>query len=282
MASDALRSASPSVCGGDLVVAASLSEPEAGTALTDLKTRGELQGNHVVLNGQKRWCSGAGHSGGYVVFCRLSDAPKAAGIGAVYVEAGTPGLTFGPQEPLMGCRGIASADIFLDNVTVPRDQIVAEAGQFRRLIEAFNIERCGNAAISVGIASGALDQALAYVQDRRQFGKSLIDFQAVQLKLAEMAMQVDAARLLVRRAANTQFAPDTYETAVAKCFANETVRRVTGDALQLLGAYGYSKAFAMERRFRDAWGWGIAGGTIEIQKVNIVSAMLGRRFDQRA
>jgi alkylation response protein AidB-like acyl-CoA dehydrogenase len=132
-------------------------------------------------------------------------------------------------------------------------------------------------------ASGALEDVLAYVQDRKQFGKPIVDFQAVQLKLAEMQMSVDAARLLIWRAASNaeNGLPSVQDSSVAKCFANSISREVTGNALQLMGAYGYSKQFPMERRLRDAWGWGIAGGAIDIQKTNIASAMIGRRFDQR-
>ena len=150
-------------------------------------------------------------------------------------------------------------------------------------MQAFDLERCGNATMALGQAAGALEDVLQYVQERKQFGKALIDFQAVQLKLAEMAMRVDAARLLIHRAvANAgKGLPSIYESSVAKCFANEIARDVTGDAVQLMGGYGYSKAYPMERRMRDAWGWGIAGGTIDIQKINIASAMVGRRFDQR-
>jgi alkylation response protein AidB-like acyl-CoA dehydrogenase len=273
----------PPVCRGELVIAVSMSEPEAGTALTDLKTRALPRGDGFVLNGTKRWCSGAGHVGGYLVYARLSDAPGAAGIGAVYVEKGTPGLRFGAREELMGFRGIMTADIFFDDVTVPRENVVLPAGSFRKLMEAFDLERCGNTTMSIGIAAGALAYASAYVQERRQFGKPLIEFQAVQIKLAEMAIKVQAARLLLHHAiaAAGDGLPTMLDSSMAKCFANEMVREVTGTAMQLLGGYGYSKALDIERRLRDAWGWGIAGGTIDVQKINIASAMVGRRFDQR-
>jgi butyryl-CoA dehydrogenase len=273
----------PAVCRGEKIVAVAMSEPDAGTALTDLKTRAETKGENVVINGTKRWCSGGGHADGYVVYCRMSEDSGARGIGAVYLEKGTPGLTFGEQENLMGFRGIPSSDIFLDDVTVPVHQIVVPAGGFRKLMEAFDLERCGNATMALGQASGALEDTVEYVQERNQFGKPIIDFQAVQIKLAEMQMQVDAARLLIYRAASNaeNGLPDVLQSSLAKCFANETARNVTGNAMQLMGAYGYSKEYAAERRMRDAWGWGIAGGTIDIQKVNIASAMVGRRFDQR-
>ena len=273
----------PQVCAGKLLIAVSMSEPDAGTALTDLKTRAQLRDNKVVINGTKRWCSGAGHAQGYLVYCRLSEAPGAAGIGAVYVEKGTPGFSFGKREELMGFRGIETADMFFDNVEVPADHVVLPAGSFGKLMAAFNLERCGNTTMSLGVASGALDYVLGYVQERRQFGKPIVDFQAVQLKLAEMALKVEASRLLLYRAVSNagNGLPTVLESSMAKCFANEIVRDVAGSAMQLMGGYGYSKQFDIERRLRDAWGWGIAGGTIDVQKVNIAAALVGRRFDQR-
>ena len=176
-----------------------------------------------------------------------------------------------------------SRDIFLDNVRVPVGNIVVPAGGFARLMEAFDLERCGNATMALAQASGALEDVLAYVQARQQFGKPLADFQAVQLKLAEMQMEVEAARLLIWRAAINadKGLPSILDSSTAKCFANQIARNVTGNAVQMMGGYGYSTAYPMERRMRDAWGWGIAGGAIDIQKVNIASAMIGRRFDQR-
>ena len=273
----------PMVCRGEMVIAVSMSEPDAGSALTDLKTTGVVVGDRLILNGTKRWCSGGGHSDAYLVYCRLSDEPGAKAIGAVLVEKDTPGLTFGPNESLMGFRGIPSADLYFDDCAVPLDNIVVPAGGFRKLMEAFDLERCGNATMALGQASGALDDIKAYVVDRKQFGKPIADFQAVQLKLAEMQMKVDAARLLIWRAASNaeDGLPSVLESSIGKCFSNTIAREVTGDALQLMGAYGYSKDFPMERRLRDSWGWGIAGGAIDIQKTNIAGAMLGRRFDQR-
>lgn len=273
----------PRVCAGELVVAVSMSEPQAGSALTDLTTRAELRGDKVVLHGTKRWCSGGGHADGYVVYCRMSDDPGAKGIGAVYVEKGTPGLTFGKQEQLMGFRGVPSSDLYFDYCAVPRENVVVPAGGFKQLMEAFDLERCGNATMALAQASGALEDVIGYVQERQQFGKPLVDFQAVQVRLAEMRIRVDAARLLIwRAAANAEDGhPSIVESSIAKCFANEIAREVCGNAVQLMGGYGYSKDYPMERRLRDAWGWGIAGGAIDIQKINITSAMIGRRFDQR-
>ncbi len=273
----------PRVCSGELVVAIAMSEPAAGSALTDLTTRAETVHGKLVLNGVKRWCSGGGHADGYLVYCRMSDAPGAKGIGAVYVEKSAPGLTFGKSESLMGFRGIPSSDLYFDNCSVSLDNVVVPAGGFKLLMEAFDLERCGNATMALAQASGALEDIVLYVQERRQFGKPIVDFQAVQLRLADMRIKVDAARLLIWRAACNAQAnlPSVLESSVAKCFANEIAREVTGHAVQLMGAYGYSREYPMERRLRDAWGWGIAGGAIDIQKVNIASAMVGRRFAQR-
>ena len=273
----------PQVVAGEKIVAVSMSEPDAGSAVTDLKTRARETPEGWVLSGQKRWCSGAGHAEGYLVYCRMSDAPGAKGIGALYVEKGTPGFSFGRPEQLMGFRGVPSADMYFDEVKVPRANTIVPAGGFKQLMEAFDLERCGNSTMSLAIAQGALDYVLEYTQTRKQFGKPIVDFQAVQLRLAEMAMKVEASRLLIYQAVCNASAglPSVKESSMAKCFANEIVREVAGSALQLMGGYGYSKEYPMEQRLRDAWGWGIAGGAVDIQKTNIAAALVGRRFDQR-
>lgn len=271
------------VCAGEMIVAVSMSEPGAGSALTDLTTRGVIDGDTVVLNGQKRWCSGAGHSEGYLLYCRLSDAPGAAGIGAVFVDKGTSGMSFGKREKLMGFRSTHHCDIFFDNARVPASQIVVPAGGFKKLMEAFDLERCGNTTMSLGLAQSAFDDVTAYIQERIAFGRPLADFQAVQLKIAEMAMKLEASRLLLYRAVVNagDGLPSLGESSIAKCFANEIVRDVCINAMQLMGGYGYSTEYDMERRVRDSFGWGFAGGAIDIQKINIAGAVLGRRIDQR-
>ncbi|MFZ1816220.1 MAG: acyl-CoA dehydrogenase family protein [Rhizobiaceae bacterium] len=273
----------PAVCSGKLIVAVSMSEPNAGSALTDLTTRAEISGDTVTLNGQKRWCSGAGHAGGYLVYCRLADKPGAAGIGAVYVEKDTPGLTFGKREHLMGFRSVHHADMFLDDVKVPAENVVVPAGGFKSLMESFGLERCGNTTMSLGLAQSAFDDVVEYVQDRRAFGRQLDEFQAVQLKIAEMKMKLDASRLLLYRAVCNAGAglPSSGDASIAKCYANEIVRDVCITSMQLMGGYGYSKEYPMEQRVRESFGWGLAGGTVDIQKINIASAVMGRRYDQR-
>jgi alkylation response protein AidB-like acyl-CoA dehydrogenase len=266
-----------------MIIAVSMSEPNAGSALTDLTTKAVTTGDKVVINGQKRWCSGAGHANAYVVYCRMSDAPGAKGIGAILIENDRQGFTFGKRERHMGFRGIHSADMYFDNVELPASNIIVPAGGFKQLMEAFDLERCGNTTMSLACAQSAFDYVLDYVQERKQFGKALVDFQAVQIQLAEMKMKLDAARLLLYRAVvNAQSGlPSVAESSIAKCFANEMTREVTGKAMQLMGGYGYSSDYPTEQKMRDAWGWGIAGGAIDIQKVNITAAMVGRRFNQR-
>jgi alkylation response protein AidB-like acyl-CoA dehydrogenase len=273
----------PEVIRGEKIVAVSMSEPSAGTALTDLTTTGRIEGDEIVINGQKRWCSGGGHSDLYIVYCRLSDAPGAKGIGAVLVEKERKGLSFGRPEQLMGFRGIPSADIFLDDVRVPIGNMIVPAGGFSKLMSAFSLERCGNATMALAIAAAALEDATQYAQERKQFGKPIVEFQAIQLKLAEMAMKVEASRLLIWRAAvnASQGLPSVMESSIAKCFANEMVREVAAHGLQIMGGYGYSKEYRMEQRVRDSFAWGIAGGTTDVQKTNIAASLVGRRFDQR-
>ena len=274
----------PKVISGDIVVAVSMSEPSAGTALTDLTTRARIEDDEIIVTGQKRWCSGGGHSDAYIVYCRLSDAPGAAGIGAVLVEKDRDGIQFGRPEELMGFRGIPSSDIFLDDVRVPADNIIVPAGGFKNLMEAFSLERCGNATMSLAIAAAALEEALEYTKERKQFGKTIVDFQAVQIKLAEMTIKIEASRLLIWRAAQNAASglPTSSDSSIAKCYANEIVREVSSAGIQLMGGYGYSKEYRMEQRLRDSYGWGIAGGTIDIQKINIAASLVGRRFNQRS
>ena len=274
----------PDICSGNLILAVSMSEPSAGSALTDLSTKGVVGDDHVILNGTKRWCSGAGHAEAYVVYCRMSDEQGAKGIGAIVVEKDTPGFSFGKQEHHMGFKGVASADMYFDNVRIPIENILVPAGGFSKLMEAFDLERCGNTTMSLAVAQSAFDFVLSYTQERKQFGKPLVDFQAVQIQIAEMKMKLDAARLLLYRAVvNAESGlPSIADSSIAKCFANEIAREVTGKAMQLMGGYGYSTEFPLEQKMRDAWGWGIAGGAIDIQKINIASAIVGRRFNQRS
>lgn len=273
----------PPACTGKKLMAVAMTEPEAGSALTDLQTRAVLKGDHYMVNGQKRFISGGGHSDLYMVYVRLSETKGAKGIGGIVVEKDSPGFHFGKQETFMGLHGMPSCDLIFEDCLVPRENLVIPEGGFAKLMQAFDVERCGNATMSLGIAWGALEAAKKYSQERKAFGKPICEFQAVQFLLADMAMKVEAARLLIYRAAVNagQGLPSVFESSVAKCFANETAKEVTDMSLQVFGGYGYSKEYPIERMLRDSRGWPLAGGTVQMQRINIAGAMLGRRFSQR-
>jgi butyryl-CoA dehydrogenase len=273
----------PRIISGESTMAVAISEPDAGSAATDLTTRAKFSDGGYTLNGAKRWISNGGEADLYLVYTRLSDAPGAAGVGALIVEAGWPGVSFGTRERLMGFRGIPSADVLFDDVPVPQENLLVPAGEFRKLFSAFSIERMGNATMSLALGQAALDRTVAYVQERTQFGKPLIEFQAVQMTVADMVLGVEAARELIYRAARNAGAglPDPFEVSVAKCTSNEMAKRVTDLAMQLHGGNGYTEEYGMERLHRDAHGWALAGGTPNMQRIRMVSELLGRKFDQR-
>jgi alkylation response protein AidB-like acyl-CoA dehydrogenase len=273
----------PSITSGARMMSVAISEPHAGSAATDLSTTARRDGDRYIVNGTKRWCSGAGHAELYLVYARLSEALGAKGIGAIIVERDAPGVSFGQPEHLMGFHGIPSADIYLDNVEVSLESIVVGAGGFRDLFAAFSIERMGNAAMSLAIGQACLDRCAHYVEQRTQFGKPLVEFQLVQASLADMVMDVAATRRLIEHAARDagRGAPSTLDASIAKCFANEMAKRVSDAAIQLHGGYGYSVEYGIERMHRDAHGWALGGGTPNMQRIRIASEFLDRRFDQR-
>jgi butyryl-CoA dehydrogenase len=273
----------PAIVRGESTMAVAISEPDAGSAATDMTTRAKLSDGGYTLNGGKRWISNASEADHYFVYARMSDDPGARGIGALIVEADRPGVRFGAQERLMGFRGIPSADVIFDDVEVPEENLLIGPGGFRRLFTAFSIERMGNATMSLAIGQAALDRTIGYVQQRAQFGKPLIEFQSVQMTVADMVLQVAAARQLIRQAALDAGTglPDPLQVSLAKCTANEMAKRVTDLAMQLHGGNGYTEEYGIERLHRDAHGWALAGGTPAMQRIRIVSELLGRGFDQR-
>jgi len=273
----------PRVVAGETSVAIGISEPDAGSAATDMRTSARLDGDEYVINGTKRWISGGGHAGNYLLYCRLNDEPGAKAIGALLVQADSPGLSFGAQEKLMGFRGIASADLIFEDVRVPASNLVIPAGGFKKLFGVFAIERMGNATMSLALGQAALDRTVEYTKDRVQFGRPIFEFQNVQQSVADMAIQVEAARLLIRRAAATagKGLPDTFEVSVAKCFSNEMAKRVTDLAMQLHGGNGYTEEYGIERMHRDSHGWAIAGGTPAMQRIRIASEIYGQAINQR-
>lgn len=273
----------PQIVTGDKTMAVAISEPDAGSAATDAKTKAKLVGENYVLNGTKRWISNGGEADFYLVYARLSDDPGAKGIGAIIVDKTMTGVSFGSSEKLMGFRGIPSADVIFDDVMVPKENVVVPAGGFSSLFGAFSIERMGNATMSLSIGQAALDKTLEYVEERQQFGKDLVEFQSIQMMVADMVLQVEAARLLIEKATESikDGIPDPLQVSLAKCTANEMAKKVTDLAIQVHGGNGYTEEYGLERLHRDSHGWAIAGGTPSMQRIRIVSEVLGRRFDQR-
>ncbi|PKN32834.1 MAG: butyryl-CoA dehydrogenase [Deltaproteobacteria bacterium HGW-Deltaproteobacteria-19] len=273
----------PGVCRGERSVSVCMTEPEAGSDLTALSTKAVEDGDSYILNGRKIFITGGGHASHYMVYTRFGETSGYKGIGGLLVEKGTPGFTFGKQEEFLGLRGMPSCELIFEDVRVPKANVVIKEGDFNRLMWTFDIERCGNAAMCLGTAGGALREAIAYAQARQAFGRPICEFQAIQFMTVDMAMKLDAARLLVYRAASGagQGLPSIYEASMAKCFANEMVIEVTNTAMQIFGGYGYSKEFPVERMLRDARAWGVAGGTVQMLRITLASVLYGRRFDQR-
>ena len=277
------RTIIPGVCTGDLSVSACMTEPNAGSDLTALRTKAIDMGDHYLLNGNKIFITGGGHASHYLVYTRLNDERGYKSIGAVLVEKGTPGFSFGKQEEFLGLRGMPSCELIFEDVKLPKENLVLEAGSFSKLMTVFARERCGNAAMSLGVAGGALNEAKHYVMERNAFGRPICEFQGIQFIIADMAMQLEAAQMLVYRAASNaeEGLALVQQAAMAKCFANEMVIDVTNKAMQIFGGYGYSKEFPVERMLRDGRAWGVAGGTVQMLRVSIASTLLGRSFNQR-
>jgi len=273
----------PRVCAGESSVSVCMTEPEAGSDLTSLTTKIVEDGDDYILNGTKTFITGGGHASHYMVYCRIGDTPGYKGVGGILVEKDSPGFSFGKQEVFMGLRGMPSCDLIFEDVRVPKKNLIIKEGEFRNLMSTFDVERCGNAAMCLGTAGGAVDAAKAYSTERQAFGRPINEFQAVQFMIVDMAMKLDAARLLVYRAASGagRGFPSIYESAMGKCYANEMAVEVTNMAMQVFGGYGYSTEFPVERMARDANAWRVAGGTVQMLRITMASLMFGRRFDQR-
>ena len=261
-----------------------ITEPEAGSAATDLATRADETPEGYALSGEKRWITGAGTSRLYLVYCRLGAAPGAEGIGGVFVERDTAGFRVGERDRTMGLRGIPEGRLHFDRCRVPRENVlVGPPDGFKKLMRAYNSQRLGAATVALGLAQGAYELALAYAQERRQFGRPIADFQGIRWKLADMAIKLDAARLLIHRAACTGEAgfPEPLASAKAKTFAAEMAQEVTSQALQIHGAAGYGRALPLERMVRDARMFAIGGGTVEMMRNLIADRLLPTRADFR-
>jgi alkylation response protein AidB-like acyl-CoA dehydrogenase len=265
--------------------AIAISEPAAGSAATDLTTRAEESAAGLRLTGHKCWITGAGTSRLYLVYARFGERAGAEGIGGVFVERETPGFRIGRRELMMGLRGIPEGELHFDGCEVPRDNLLVGPGDgFKKLMRAYNGQRLGAATVALGLAQGAYEKALAYAAQRKQFGHAIGDFQGIRWKLADMAIKLDAARLLIHRAAaraGRDF-PDALEAAKAKTFAAETAQEVTSQALQIHGAAGYGRSLPLERMVRDARMFAIGGGTLEMMRNLIADRLLPTRANWRA
>jgi alkylation response protein AidB-like acyl-CoA dehydrogenase len=274
----------PPVCRGEKLVSIGMTEPEAGSALTDLTTTAHSDGVDFIINGEKRWITGAGEREWTLVYARFDDQSGPAGIGAILVDADRPGFTAGPRIPSLGVRGVREGVLKFNNVRVHKSNLIVPAGSgFGQLMSAYNGQRVAASAVALGIAQGAFDYALAYADQREQFGRRITAFQHTQFKLADMAIDIEAARLLVYRAAAgaEQTITDRYVSSMAKVYAAEMAIRVTNAAIQLLGAEGYGRHHPLERMYRDARAFTIAGGTAEMQRLGIAVKLLQRSIPQQ-
>ncbi|RKQ17801.1 acyl-CoA dehydrogenase [Ureibacillus endophyticus] len=267
----------PKLASGEYLGAFCLTEPEAGSDAGALKTRAVKKDDHYVLNGSKVFITNGGEADVYIVFASTSPEKGSKGISAFIVEKNTPGLMIGKNEHKMGLHGSKTVQLTFENMKVPAENLLGtEDAGFKIALANLNAGRIGIAAQALGIAEAALNAATKYAKERVQFGKPIVANQGVGFKLADMATSVEAARLLVYRAADMQSRgiPITKEASMAKLFASRTAVEVSTEAVQIFGGYGYTKDYPVERYFRDAKVTEIYEGTSEIQKIVISKAYL--------
>jgi alkylation response protein AidB-like acyl-CoA dehydrogenase len=268
----------PPVARGDAMFSYCLSEPEAGSDAASMKTRAVRDGDMYVLNGVKRWITNAGVSDYYTVFAVTDPTARSKGISAFVVEKSDAGVSFGAPEKKLGIKGSPTREVYLDNVRIPASRLIGAPGTgFASAMRTLDHTRVTIASQAVGVAQGALDFALGYVQERRQFGQPIADFQGIQFMLADMGMKLEAARQLTYAAAARSERGDgdlTYFGAAAKCFASDAAMQITTDAVQLLGGYGYTKDFPLERMMRDAKITQIYEGTNQVQRIVMARQLL--------
>ncbi|WP_069816244.1 acyl-CoA dehydrogenase [Streptomyces sp. TP-A0874] len=261
---------------GDAMFSYCLSEPDAGSDAAGMKTRAVRDGDSWVLNGVKRWITNAGISEFYTVMAVTDPEKRSKGISAFVVEKDDPGLSFGAPEKKLGIKGSPTREVYFDNVRIPADRMIGEEGTgFATAMRTLDHTRVTIAAQALGIAQGALDYARGYVQERKQFGKPIGDFQGVQFMLADMAMKLEAARQLTYAAAARSERVSggatkedlTFFGAAAKCYASDVAMEITTDAVQLLGGYGYTRDYPVERMMRDAKITQIYEGTNQVQRI---------------
>src|SRR4051794_8946499 len=263
---------------GEGMFSYALSEPEAGSDAGAMRTRAVRDGDSYVLNGSKRWITNAGVSSYYTVMAVTHPGREANGISAFVVEKGDPGLTGGKLEKKKGIKGSPTGELYFDDCRIPADRMIgAEGTGFKTALRTLDHTRLTIGAQALGIAQGAIDYCIGYVKERKQFGRPIGDFQAVQFMIADMAMKLEAARLLVYTAAARAERGEPnlgFLSAASKCYASDVAMEVTTDAVQLFGGYGYTTDFPVERFMRDAKITQIYEGTNQIQRVVMSRALL--------
>jgi butyryl-CoA dehydrogenase len=268
----------PDIAAGKRLVAFALTESGAGSDAGAIQTTARRDGDSYVLNGTKQWITNGGEAEIYTVVAMTDKSRGSRGASTFIVEKGTPGFEFGKKENKLGIRASATRELVFQDCRIPAGNLLGREGQgFIVAMKTFDASRPGVAAQAVGIAQGALDAAAAYARQREQFGKPIISFQGVQFMLADMAIQIEAARALVYAVARAIDAGEkkaAKESAMAKVFASDTAMRVTVDAVQILGGYGYMKEYPVEKMMRDAKITQIYEGTNQIQRMVIASQMI--------
>ena len=271
----------PRIASGEMLAAYSLSEPGAGSDAASLQTTAVRRGDRYVLNGTKLWCSNGSNAGVITLFASVDPKKGAKGVTAFLVEPGFSGFTVGKKERKMGIRASPTVALHLEDCEVPvENRLGAEGEGFKIAMRTLDFTRPMTGATAVGVAQAALDAATGYAKERRQFGQPIAAFQAVQFMLADMAMQVHAARLMVHHVASLvdrEATGTVFEASMAKCFAGDTAMRVATDAVQIFGGAGYTREFPVERYMRDAKIMQIYEGTNQIQRLVIARELLGAR-----
>jgi len=269
----------PDLLGGRKIMSLAMTEPDAGSAVTDLRTSATKKDGGYIVNGSKIFSTHSPDAALFLVYVRFG--PGVEGIGSVLIERNTPGFTIGRPSRFM--NGEEWSQLYFENVPVPDANVLLGPGGFKKQIAGFNVERLGNAARALALGRHAFHVAREYASTRKQFGRELCEFQGLQWKFAEMAVKLDAAQLLLYRAvANAgQGLPDAYETAAAKLACNLAGWEVANDALQAMGGMGFSEESIVEYCVRRTRGWMIAGGSIEMLKNRIAESVFDRKFDQR-
>ena len=270
----------PGLASGKLLGAFALSEPGSGSDAASLTTTAKREGDEWVLNGTKFWITHGGYADVYVVMAR-SGGPGPRGISAFLVPAGTPGLSYGKKEEKMGLRASPTAEIILENARIPASNLIGQEGEgFRVALSALDSGRITIGAIAVGICQASLDVAAAYACQRQQFKQPIIDFQAVGFMLADMACKTETSRLLVHKAASLRDRGEVYThvAAMAKCVATDAGLAVSQDAVQVLGGYGYTREYPVERYMRDSKVMQIVEGTNQVQRL-VIARHLKRQYE---